>query len=232
MGPDSLRADVKSVGDGLGGMPFGNELHDLALTAREHRECRAPVDARAAFAEVLHEHTRHPGTDVDLIGEHRTGSAEEFLEGAVLQEIARGAGVHDGRHEPLLVVDGQAQRAGPRRLLRDARDGLDAVQPGHREIGDDQIRLQFPDEAHEFRSVSRFRHDLEVRGLPQQRGDSFTEDAVVIGKNDSDGHGLRLSGRSVQRVRPGRWSSTPGDGSSVTGTLTVTRVPAPGADST
>ncbi len=87
----------------------------------------------------------------------------------------------------------------------DPGGGLVAVEHGHTQVHQHEVRLQPDRERYRLRAVCRFADHLDIRGRLEQRDDSAADDRMIVGDEHAD--------HAVTRV----------------GSETTSLVPAPGA---
>jgi hypothetical protein len=62
----------------------------------------------------------------------------------------------------------------------------------HPDVGDDHVRSLAIDGLEQGVEVSADRRDLDTGLRVEQLADAFTNEVVVFGKHDADGHGRRI----------------------------------------
>jgi len=69
---------------------------------------------------------------------------------------------------------------------------FDAVQLGHRDIHEDNVRFQLLDHAYRFPSVYRVADDADIPLNLEQKTQSITNDSVIVCQQNLNRHGLLL----------------------------------------
>lgn len=178
-----LDANAQGYGNFLAALPFGQQLHDFALSRSQAAAQDGHVVGHGVLlAEAVQEHIRGAG------GEERAVIAQGF-DGS--DQIAVGVGLHDVRPDPGLdnvadqlvgEVEGQDDDFRLWQALANAPRGLQAVQFGHADVHNDDIGLEL------LREVDRFPAGLGLGDNipPVVRGQQLFEaapDNIVIVSN-------------------------------------------------
>ena len=145
---------------------------------------RAAARVRGLRAQAL-EHLRGDlRRDERLAARGGADAGDQLVDGGVLQQVAAGAG-HDGVHH-VVVVDGDGQHddAGPRRDARHLARRLDAGEPRHLQVHDDDVRRELADEAQRVAAVVGLSDDLEALFL-EQAPQAAAEEVVVVDEQDA-----------------------------------------------
>ena len=142
-------------------MAFGEQLHEFALAWRQARPGLGCA-GRAALADLVDDDAHDIGAQVDLPGRHLADRPRKLVERAVLEHITAGAGVEHRQHHAAVVVHRQAQRSHGGRLVADAAHRFQAIEPGHRDIDDGDIRLQLARQLHGLQAVVGLADDLDI----------------------------------------------------------------------
>jgi hypothetical protein len=82
-------------------------------------------------------------------------------------------------------VQRQYQNAHPRKPALDVQDRFHAVHPRHRQIHEDDMRLQLADGAHGVSTVIGFADNFEFRVLRQQRLQSSPYQSVIFNNQNA-----------------------------------------------
>ena len=145
-------------------MAFGHQLEYLPLPRRQpfvrlaHDVLRA-VDARQI---VVDDPPRHTGVQIRLAGPSRAYGRRQLSGGVALQHVAGRAGAQRLDHVRLAVVYGQHHHFRRRNVAFDLPNGLDAVQPRHRQVDDRDIWPELSAKLDRGLAVLGLGHHLDV----------------------------------------------------------------------
>jgi signal transduction histidine kinase len=177
--------DVEPRRDLVGAEVLVEEQQDFDL-ARAERKCNLVRDASSATLAHLLEQTAG-----DLAGERSLAladSAQELdqpLRRLVLEEVAGSTAADRGQEILLRPGGGQDDDLAVRRRVADPGQRLEPAHARHREVQQDELRLQAPRELDGAFAVTGLAHDGEVV-LGQERSESVPRNRVVV--DDQDPH--------------------------------------------
>jgi hypothetical protein len=98
----------------------------------------------------------------------------------VLEQVADGARLQGVGHPLTLGERGEDDDLGVRPLGEDLPRRLGAVEQGHREVHQDQVRLQLPSQLDGFAPVAGLGHHLELGVGGQQRRQAGSHELVIV----------------------------------------------------
>ena len=133
---DSTRLD----GDLGVGPAAGDQLEDLALALGELRE-RLGVGAGRRPGEEVHQPPGHARAEDRVARRHRADRPDQLRALGALEQVAAGAGAHRREHRLVVVVHRQHEDRDVRRRVDDPARGLDAVEPGHVDVHQHDVRV-------------------------------------------------------------------------------------------
>ena len=173
------------------------EEQHLDLTRREHaRDLLGHAAEPSAFAHPVEQPSR------DTTGQRRIASrdtAEEYrdLLGRLgLEEVAGGTAA-DRREEVLLRVGcGQDHDLGRGGLLADVRERREAVHPRHRQVEQDDVRVQLDSRSDRGRAVLGLADDVEPL-LREKRRKGVARQRMIVHDEDAIGHLSLIGTRSA-----------------------------------
>jgi hypothetical protein len=116
-------------------------------------------------------------------------SLEQIGLGAVLEEIALGAGGEGADEEGLVAVHAQHNDADVGIALDDLRRRVDAVELGHSDIHDNNVGRELFGEADGFAAIGGFADDFDSRVGLEQEPKAFANYSVIVGNEYFGGGG-------------------------------------------
>ncbi len=112
---------------------------------------------------------------------------EEIGLGAVLQEIALGAGGKGADEEGLIAMHAQHDDADVGIALDDLGRGINTVELRHSDIHDDHVGRELLGEADGLAAIAGFADDFDCGVGLEQKLKAFANDPMIIGDEDSGG---------------------------------------------
>ena len=160
-------------------------------STRSTRSTRNTCGARAPCGQRRH----HLGTEQRLSRMDGAHGIDDRLRTGVLEKEARGPCPQRPQHIVLNLEHGQDEyaRARERRVGADAAGGLDAGEPGHLNVHDDDVGAQPGGQRHGLRPVGRPTDDMEIGLGVHERGERGAQKRLILGDEHSDGTWRRLS---------------------------------------
>src|SRR6266581_2912079 len=191
-----LLADLQLVRDLLVGHPRGQHLENLDLARREpvvelfrgrgaREQLENPIGDRAGH---------HP-----LAGYHRQDTGDDRAGLRVLEHVTAGAGFQRLDHVVVGFEGGQHQDFDLRVLGDDAAGRLDAVEVGHLDVHQHDVRLRGEGDLDRVEAIDGFADDGDAVIAVEQSGQSRPEKRLVV--RDHHPRGLDRRGRSGWRLR-------------------------------
>src|ERR1051326_1700961 len=110
--------------------------------------------------------------------------------GAILEQVSAGADPQNLGYSLLVAADRENAHVNLRVPFTGTADHLEAMQPGHVEIHDCDIRPERLDQVHSLAPVGRLADNRKVGFAAQNGSDSFAHDRMIVGKNNADSSGL------------------------------------------
>jgi hypothetical protein len=132
---------------------------------------------------------------------HLANALHQQLGGGLLEDDARAAEFH-GLHEFVLVLGGgQHDDPGALACQLQALQDAEAVQTGHPQVEQQDVRLQLVEQAEYLGAVVGLADDLEILLQTQQLAQAVAENGVIVRDYDADPLLLRLGvGTHVSHV--------------------------------
>ena len=164
---------------------------DSSRPDRSASRCDA-LDARtrwSTFAAIVGETSDSP-TAAERMPEH------QLVDRRVLEQVAAGAGDDRVHHVGVLVRDRQHEHAGQRREHRDLPRRLDAADPRHVQVHDDDVGRDLADGAQRLGAVVALADHLDAL-LLEQVAQPGPEQVVVVHEQDARRCRSRVSLRSL-----------------------------------
>ena len=158
-----------------------------------------------AANKLVQGHAGDVRTEERLAGIDRLYGLHEFVRGRLLEDVAVGARLGAPQHELGVDVRGQHQHFDLRQFLPQGFGDGQAGHVRHVNVGQEDVRHQFPGFAQRFLAVSGFAHHFQVRVPFQAGNDAPAHDGVVIRQEHPDssaGAGAKASAGSAM-VRAG-----------------------------
>ncbi len=192
--PHRLGADAEPARDLLGAAAFREQLHDFAFArgqALRRLDRGAWRRRRVGPQEAAEEHLRDMLGEVGPMPRQRLDRGQYAARGVRLQQVTLRPGGEELADHPVRPVDGEHQDLGARRCLADPAEGLEAVQPGHTDVEDDDVGPERGGERHRFPPVRRLAAHGPAGPLLQRPAEPPPQDFVVIGDQDAQHGGPR-----------------------------------------
>ena len=186
MGTDGVLRDVEPRRDLLGGQVLVEQQQHLELAGAEPVRDLVGHAARAALAHLLEQPARDLARERGLAIAHAAEELDDPLRRLALEQVARGASPDRGEQVLLGARGGEDDDLALRRRLADPRQRAEAVEPGHRQVEQHELRLQGPGELDRLFAVRGLAHDREVV-LAEERGERFPRDGMVVDEQDPHG---------------------------------------------
>jgi len=173
----------------------GDELQDFQLSIGQALRCSG-ASARHP-EELVDDSSGRSRGDGRLAARHPLQHRAELRRLQVLQQIALGAGLDGAEQIGLVLAHGQHHDGHLRMAVVDRRRGLDTGHVRHSHVHQDDIGRRLVYKIDGLRTVGRLAHDL-MAPSQQQRGDTISEQGVIIDEDCSHGVSLPpiLNGRT------------------------------------
>src|SRR5712671_4625358 len=198
IGARRLRAEVELFRDRLQGLSGSEQEEYLALTVGEQLVQRPAGAGAVAEGELLGKlRTDVPSPRGDL-----SQRREQLLGLAVLGDVAGRTRFQHPRRDRALRVHAVDEHGDLRMLRLDARDQLDGIGGGHRDVHQQDVERLLAQLFQQLLAVARFGDDLEIRRRLEDVPDPASNHRMVIGDQYSD----RIH-RLVVRYRNGYFGS-------------------------
>src|SRR5712671_2002907 len=182
IGARRLRAEVELFRDRLQGLSGSEQEEYLALTVGEQLVQRPAGAGAVAEGELLGELC----TDVPSPRGDLSQRREQLLGLAVLGDVAGCTRFQHPRSDRALRVHAVDEHGDVRMLRLDARDQLDGIGGGHREVHQQDVERFFAQLFQQLPAVPRFGGDHEIRCRLEDVPDPASNDDMVIGDQYSD----------------------------------------------
>src|SRR5829696_9381620 len=184
-----MLGDEQALRDLVGAEMLVQEEQNLELARREPA-CDRLGDATvraAAVADLLEQPPRDDARQRGLPGGRPVEEVDEALGRLGLQEVAGGSTADRSEQVRLVAGCRQHDDLAARGLLPEARQCVEPVQAGHRQVEQDHVGLQLERELDRLASVAGLPDDVEA--VPaEQRGEPIAGQRVVVDEEDARGH--------------------------------------------
>ena len=117
---------------------------------------------------------------------HGADRVENFLLLGVLQQIGLGPGADGVENQVVGVIGGEDDDLRFRTILGDLPCRGDAVEAGHLDVEQRDMRLPAPRRLHGLGAVRRLRDDLEIRLERQHGGEGAPDQRLILGDQDAN----------------------------------------------
>ena len=171
-----LDADVELLGDFLGGVPFGDELKNLALPQGEFFRAGGRYALDVAADEVLGDFR----AEISLATGHGANGLFQLGRVAVFEQVARRPDAH--RLEDIFLggVHGQDDDADLGEFLDDPGGRFQSIEPGHHDVHQDDVRPVDFNLAQRRPAVAGFAHDFNSGKALHQGAESGSHEIMVV----------------------------------------------------
>ena len=133
----------------------------------------------------------HASRKIGFTLEHAMNRGNQFFSGVDLEHIAEDAGIERAADEFGLAVGSEEDDGRAKTAVQDFATGIDAIDEGHADVGDDNVGLEALGGLDEFESVSNGRNDFKM--AVEYGPDLFEQSGVVVGQHQPQtGSGCRL----------------------------------------
>src|SRR3954451_17584760 len=185
---DRVLRDVELVGDLTVREPLGHELEHLELAVGQlrRRDLLLLVGAAGERVELLDELRGHRRADQRLALHHGADRVGDLLDGDLLQQVAGGAGLDRLVEIVLLVGDGQHEDLHRRHRLGQPPGGLDAADPGHADVHQQDVGSELLGLGDGVLAVLRLADDVDAVLELQDLDETPPEEGVIVDDQDAD----------------------------------------------
>ena len=166
------------------------QLEDLELSIGQLRERLPGLGPRCGGKEAL-QVGGDPGAEDRFAVCDRPDRAKRFVLGRSLQEIAAGAGADGCEHGVVVVVHRHHEHVDVAAAVDDLAGRVDAVEAGHVDVHDDDVRLEGEGRVDSLIAGRCFPDDLGVGYGLQERAQAGPEEWMVVRDHDADRPGHR-----------------------------------------
>src|SRR4051812_1723998 len=205
------RGHVDLLGDLAVREALGDQPEDLELARRELvvQVLRLASGGALVLLEQVPGEVRRDDRPAAVHGDDRLA---QLLPARALRDVAGGARGDRGEQRLGLLARRHDEGTGLRHLLAQALEHHHAAHLGHVEVQEDDVGAQVASHLEPFPAVARLADDVDA-GIAAERGrHALADQREVVDEQDADVHAANSSAASAS--------------------LSVTRVPAPGMDST
>ena len=187
--------DEEALCDLVGAEVLVEEQEHFDLACREHaRDLFGDAARASAVSHSLEQSTGDASRQRGIAARHSAEEGGDLLGRLGLEEVARRSRANRGEEVLLGVGGGEHDDLGSRRLLADAGKGGETVNAGHRQVEEDDVRLQALRRGDRLSAVLRLAHDVEAL-LREQGCEGVAGERVVVDDEDALRHDP-LIGRS------------------------------------
>ena len=200
-----FNADVERRRDFLIGLPLGQQLNDFPFARGKGQagSILRLLDPRST-TPLVQDHIGNLRSEVRLVAPQGIHRGDQVAAGVRFQHIPSGSRVQDLSSQLFGFMHRENQDFHRREFLQDLAGGLEAVQVGHGDIHDDQIRLVAPRPFHRLPSGERLAHNFPIGLSVEDRPQPLPHDFVIVGDQNAIGHLLQGStGNTARTVVPG-----------------------------
>jgi hypothetical protein len=182
MGFGGVDADVEESGDFLVAFAFGEELEDFTLARSE-----AGAGGFGGVGGIRDDGGfGNAGGEEGFVPTEGLDGVEENAVGFVLEDVAAGAGFDDLLDEIVRLMHGEDENFGGGRGFADLAGGFDAVEKGHADIEDGDVRLVLGGFFDGVSTVGGFGTDLPAGARLEESAEAGTDNGVIIGDQDGE----------------------------------------------
>ena len=199
---DGCLAEVEAGGDLGVGQPRRDKPDYVALPlAQAARGASGRGGGGRAAAEVFDQAAGDGRGEQRLAGADRADGAGQLLAGGVLEQEAAGSGLHGVVDVLVEVEGGQHEDLGPAAASGKLGGCLDAVESGHADVHQDDVRVQAACLCECLAAVAGFARDAEIWFGFHQHAQALADQVLVVGDQHAD-HGGSPIGSQAQTVNP------------------------------
>jgi signal transduction histidine kinase len=200
--------DEEALRDLVGPEVLVQEKQHLDLARREDaRDLLGHAAESPTVAHAIEQAPRHAARERCVTASNTSEECRDLLGRLRLEQIAGRPGANRGEEVLLRVRRGQNHDLRRGGLFADARKRRQSVHAGHRQVEEDDVRLQLRGSRDGARAVLRVAHDVETL-LREQGREGVASQRMVVHDQDALGH-EPLIGRSPAADKRGvehRWS--------------------------
>lgn len=187
MGFNGLDAQVQLVCGILGAFPLGDQLEDFGFAFRQFHLAGFLGGASAA-GEGLKDVAGDFRTHIKSAVVDGADGIDQFVEGAVFEKVAGGAGLKHAGDEMAVGMHGEGEDFGFRGFLPEASGRRDAIEVGHGHVEDDDIGGELPGQFTGFEAVDAFADDGHIGPGFEEGSESIADNPVVVADDNLDAH--------------------------------------------
>jgi hypothetical protein len=143
--------------------------------------------------------------DVHAAGGRGADGVEQFLEGGRLGDVSGRPRLEHPRRPSLVDVAAEGHHPDAGRLVHDLPRRLDAVQPRHLDVHEDDVRPQLRRQGHRLAAVGGVGNDGQAGRLVDQAPQAVADERVVVpdeDPDDTDRSTSRTLGSAHRALRP------------------------------
>ena len=177
------RADVQGVGNVVRGLPRSDQAEDLLLAAGQPTATGYQVGVGGAAAMALHREAHGHG-QVALVQANGIDGVEQLMALVGLGDVALHARLEHAANGAQLDVGGQHEDFQPRVIGAQLANELQAVDPRHTQVQEQQVDLVLGQGAEDRIAVGGLADHLQIIAGGQEKSQAVAHDAMVIGNQD------------------------------------------------
>ena len=191
---DRFEADTQFRRDLFVGLAFGNQLEHLHLAWTQ------PVDSLLELSPAARRLLIATGEALGDGGAEKRFSFMHFpnrrgqnMRGGLFEQKSRGAYLSHLLDVRVIIVRGENEHLGVRKVFANLTGGFQAIEQRHRDVHHDHGGTKFPRELHGLAAGFRFTDHFNVAFVLQQRPKTFSDDLVVFSQQDSNSFQINQS---------------------------------------
>ena len=192
----SVDADAEERGNFLVGFTFGQELENFAFARSQAWTLRPVAIGGSACEFVLGDSAGNASGEIRLVETCGIDGGEEDTVGFILEDVSASASFHNLVNEIVRFVHGEDKDLRGRGGDAHAARGFDAVEEGHADIEDGDIRFKPGGFFDGFTAVGGFGANLPAGARLEKSAEASANYGVIIRDQDAKGwHQRSPSGR-------------------------------------
>ena len=209
-----LFADEELFADFLVAVSLRDQLHDFFFAVAEQRLFAARAADSEDFLKRLHDFRGHAIVEPDFAAVNFVDAPHQQVGGGLLQHDAARAQAHRANHVAVIFRGGEHDHARGQLSKFTSSSTAKPIFVRHAQIEQQNVGLELSQHFDAFVPVGSLADDGDFVFAVEQFAQTFTEDGVVVGHQDTNLFCFRLLPYQPR------------------GTSTVKRAPCPGVDST
>src|ERR1019366_5590444 len=176
-----LETQVEEHRDVLAGLAFGHQAQHLQFAGRKSVQGGlAAGGPQIAALDAGQQAVRPLRAEVRPAAGHGPESVDQIRRGGPLEHEGARARADGAHHRILIVVYGEDDYAGLRRVAQDLNGGFDAVQTRQADIHDHQVGTLLLAELHRLSAAFGLADDAEFGGALQNRAEAVAHHLVIV----------------------------------------------------